>query len=870
MANQYIKNEDAFFREVRDAFQESYSLYQTDGLVRITGETDQSKVKEQTLSRFKKSADYKRAIKDRALVDLKELSGIERKNAKNTILDSIYEHFTKTKPVATVADSAVQKDEAHLEQILEKMKINLGAKGQQAVKLSNTGDSITLSSFKRKKFDVDKDSIVPFTSTNKRPFRMYEGTPALLNSMTSSNARIYKKNVNKLISAIEEKYAEEEDETIEYINLDLTNIFDKTSMDDLNKRGAIYDYWKEIYDKFEDKSENGFIKKVEELVKGLKAIRKAPDENFQQDLENFIGVTENLKNLNYVVKIPQKEIDVGDVEGRAQKAINKFLAERQLTATKTDESGIDIKGTDTVTGEGKRIRGGSIGENLATSNEMAKVKDLGNKINLDPLTILYLKRDLEGIAEVFNDEDFKDTLREMFEDMRDGKKVKLLQGKTGEELLERLLDTHEAITSHDQKIMHLPIFMFKEKELEEAYKGKDTNYSSKADEVRETLNDFFRVFADLLEETRTTFSVFMNIEQFGKEPKTAKGTDAEYGMETDPKTGLGLRRYIYGQKGKEGKKRELTKVMKQLVAVGEMIGELFVAPMNLPSVNVGRKLPFSVNGHLRIISSIIDFEGGQGKIKGGGFLPYKVMSKMIRKSQTGFVKRKNLEQLIPFLKALNTGEVFKIDKKQTIVKLARDFKESLDEIYASEKGMEEIIDRDIASIFGAINKITNKTILEEFEGQNTKEAYEKTGIDNATEITPIFVLVDALEQNKQRIIDSEKDKTDEEKVSTIIDEFLSQAKKLTPMKKSELYYRLLEAHDSLRILKGKEIHYATRDENNFDHVEGMLIKMQQEYNLDMSAGELVSIVNEIDSFDNISKAHGINSEHVYLIKANFR
>ena len=90
------------------------------------------------------------------------------------------------------------------------------------------------------------------------------------------------------------------------------------------------------------------------------------------------------------------------------------------------------------------------------------------------------------------------------------------------------------------------------------------------------------------------------------------------------------------------------------------------------------------------------------------------------------------------------------------------------------------------------------------------------------------------------------------------------------MKKSELYYRLLEAHDSLRILKGKEIHYATRDENNFDHVEGMLIKMQQEHNLDMSAGELVSIINEIDSFDNISKAHGINSEHVYLIKANFR
>ena len=549
MANQYIKNEDALFREVRDAFQESYSLYQTDKLVRITGETDQSKVKEQTLSRFKKSADYKRAIRDSALVDFKELSGIERKNAKKTILDSIYEYFTKTKPVATMADNAVQRDATTLEKILQKMKINLGAKGQQAVKLSNTGDSIKLSSFKRKKFDIDMSSIVPFTSTNKRPFKMFEDTPTLLNSMTSSNARIYKKNVNKLISAIEEKYAETEDETIEYINLDLTNIFDKTSMDDLNKRGAIYDYWKEIYDKFEDESDNGFLKKVEELVAGLKAIRKAPDENFQQDLENFIAITENLKNLNYVIQIPQKEIDVGDVEGRAQKAINKFLAERQLTATKTDDSGIDIKGTDAITGEGQRIRTSSIGENLATDTELTKVKDLGNKIHLDPLTILYLKRDLEGIAEVFNDEDFKDTLREMFEVMRDGKKVKLLQEQAGEELLERLLDTHEAITSHNKKTMHLPIFMFKEKELEEAYKEKDTNYSSKADDVRETLNDFFRVFADLLEETRTTFSVFMDIQQFGKEGKKAKDTQPEYGFETDLKTGAGIRRYIYGQKG---------------------------------------------------------------------------------------------------------------------------------------------------------------------------------------------------------------------------------------------------------------------------------------------------------------------------------
>ena len=43
----------------------------------------------------------------------------------------------------------------------------------------------------------------------------------------------------------------------------------------------------------------------------------------------------------------------------------------------------------------------------------------------------------------------------------------------------------------------------------------------------------------------------------------------------------------------------------------------------------------------------------------------------------------------------------------------------------------------------------------------------------------------------------------------------------------------------------------------------MLQKMETKYNVDMSASELVSIVNEIDSFDGISKAYGINSEHVF-------
>ena len=50
----------------------------------------------------------------------------------------------------------------------------------------------------------------------------------------------------------------------------------------------------------------------------------------------------------------------------------------------------------------------------------------------------------------------------------------------------------------------------------------------------------------------------------------------------------------------------------------------------------------------------------------------------------------------------------------------------------------------------------------------------------------------------------------------------------------------------------------------------MITKMEREYNLDISASEITGVVNELDSFDSISKSYGISTEHVYVIKANFR
>ena len=841
MGEKNIKNKEALFLEIKDEFQELLGKHKDN--------------KQAIVSELKDS----RVFKNKSLIDFGTLRGQERKDAKNQVIEIVYNHFTKEKKVEAPVEDIEETNRDYIAGMLEQLRINVGGGGQRSVKTSR-GNSLTVNAMFRKGLKFDPSSIVARNKQGRRPLKP-DAVLVNLKNLKGKNARTIRANFKNLIETIRERYAQTEDDTIEYVQIDLTDILDKNTMTDLSKRKSIYDYWKGIYEKFPDLS-----KAVKELADKLEK-ENTEDKTLKNDIDKFVKVANTLgdkgENINYISEVSQKEVNVGDVDGRAFKALKQFFAQLDMLATKTDESGVDIFFEAGFTDTGERKDSYSMSEQLATDKERDEMEDLGEEVELDPLSILYLKRDLNEIAEVFSDHDFEYTVRDLYYKMITSKeKVELIAEQGMEELIEKLLETKKVITKYETDIIHLPVFLFESQELRQDYGDE----AKKAGKIKETINDFFRAFADLLEEVRTTFTTFADIQQFGREPKGVKPQKPEMGYETTSE-GLGIRRYIYGQEGRKGRAREIKSfqnIMGDINKVGELIAELFVAPMNLPSVNAGEKLPFSINGHLRIISAIIDFKGGEGKIEGGGFLPYKVMSKLVREQQLDFIKKDDLEQLIPFLKSINTGEIF--SSIELAESKAEDFKDALLDIYQKEKGMEKVIDRDIASIFGAINKITNKVVLEEFEGVNASEAYEKTSIDNVTEITPVMVLVDALEQAKK----NEALRLRNKPLIETIDEFLAEAKKLSPMKKSEIHARILEAHDSLRILKGKEVYYATRNENNFEHVEGMLTKMQKEHNLDMSASELINIVNEIDSFDSISKSYGISNEHVYLIKANFR
>lgn len=878
--SKYIKNKEQLISDATTLFQEAKNRH---------GDNEEE-IKEELFEVFEQED----------LFNFDDIEDDEDKYNKVTdeIVRMLYQEISdKEKGVAPSKEKTTEETQDIIrERLFDALNLNMNASraGDRTVQNAR-GKFITEGMlFRRGRFEPDPASIKP----NGSLIPDNPAIPQLLPRIKGKQSNDFKRNFNYLLETIRSVYNQEDDNAFEFESINLNGILEKTTMDNLDKRESIYTYWEELHGKFPE-----LIKECKNLLEGLEKLKDV-DELFSKDLNEYKQAMRNINDINYIEKFTKQEVTIGFVEERAMKAINNFFEVNNMLPSLVDESGVGLEQQTVGEGGEKKVMQEYTNEIGADKKEVQEIGVQAKKIILDPLAILYLERDLEGIAETFEDIDFEETVRDMFEYVRsrgvegkpkenvkkipEGHKtekitttvqtipsgdvakpiaeqqvpIELIEENDAEELIQKLMMTFEKIEDYNASEMYLPKFLFKAKELQE-YLPQDA--TGKANKSLTAIKDLFRALSMILEgETKSALETFTNLELFGKEGGQKKDPPPRGFQTTDE--GRGTEKIIRLLSGKKGVRRNLGSLATTLNKIGELIGELFIAPINLPSVNAGQKLPFAKSGNLRIVSTLIDLKGGQGRISKDGFLPYKIINQKIVDSQNEFVKPSKLRELIPFLNDLNRGGVFG-DKKKTIA-LADDFVETIVEIYATStknnNKIEELAQREIASIFGAINRITNKKIITEYEGFDADEEYSKMDISNASELTSISTLIDALEDRREELI---KQPQGNKKLIEAIDDFLSEAKKLM---KSDIYYKLLEAHDSLRILKGKTIHYGTMNEDNFEHVEDMLAKMQTEHNLDMTASELVGVVNEVNSFDSISKAYGISSEHVYLIKANFR
>ena len=672
------------------------------------------------------------------------------------------------------------------------------------------------------------------------------------------------KNVNAFIDFFKELYEKKRIQRkrtrFKFIDLPTEDIFSNKTLNDINQRKATYQYWKGIHNKFLNvkmpyDAPSGLNMALEELKKKIlgknktvaefkEKIKKASEEKAveMEDLLKFLETIEKIGSLNYIVKVERKNITLKNVKERAVLFIEKLLEHHGKLKSAFDVDDIEMVYETVETEEGQK-RFAEMGEEPAkeTFEEYDDaLKDDTSEVILDPLAIKYLKKDLDGLAEVYDD--YKNNLlKEILEQFRDYDVV-IADREDYEDFREKLEDALEAIDSVTDDEYYLPIFLFTEPTLKKYYKEEAT----KAGKIQEDIFKFLVAYRDLIEDEKTLS--MQNIKEvFIAGSGKGKLTDLEQYKRITPSV--------------RGTIRKFKKDMKTaLDAMNDYIIELFVKPMH--SIHrFGMRLPFDKNIQLRVIASASDDAGE-------GYLAYKEISKRMVESGSAFMGIDEAEDIVDFLELISSGQIYKEPEKTYLT--AEQFIRSVKKIFNKNKKVIAQLKREVASIYGSLIYTSEKRKkLKDFMGIKVADAFAENRVDDPLEIQALQVLVDAIKQSREGLVEVTEDgqQSGGEIPQSLYERLVGEIDKVA---KSEIYNKILEAHDSLRILKGKEIHYAKRNENNFEHVNDMLIKMQRDYNLDMSASELVNVVNEIDSFQNISKEYGIDTEHVYVIKANFR
>jgi len=213
------------------------------------------------------------------------------------------------------------------------------------------------------------------------------------------------------------------------------------------------------------------------------------------------------------------------------------------------------------------------------------------------------------------------------------------------------------------------------------------------------------------------------------------------------------------------------------------------------------------------------------------------------------IKKNQANTILKFLKSLE-GEI-------DINKVIREGRRAIKVIQAFFKNEDEKrkqVVKDFSLLVGSIWKKMNPNISEKTRlfGSFTITDIGAEDFDVRDSET-LYSVLEFIDDNKQKIPLGEN-------ISNIFNE----------LKKKEIQDKILNVHDSLRIMKGMETFYGRNSIDEVEHIDWAIRKVDEKYSMDIIANEIVKAVSEIDSFSNIAKSLGITEEVVYFLKANFR
>ena len=637
----------------------------------------------------------------------------------------------------------------------------------------------------------------------------------------------------------------------------------------------------------------------------FKDIKGEEDEDIVEYLK-FVTKNKNYDYLRYIVDFPEVEVPIGDLDSRVEEFVKNYLVTFNILAiatgttfggysantTKETLAGNltnvesvarrDSKGEVVTDKEGKKVfdvteteisadllpenvreqeqefAQANVATQLDANISTEAMKDLAreyaemnidrmasdvleeqgfdidpDEMLLDPLSVLALSRQIEDFITDIDVDFFKELAKDVMQDWKSFFEERSIpfsdeDVQNFEEYLENLETYEESLSGM------LPLNFVNDPIIAEYFDGEEDISKSEASEKNEKINRFMVLFQNAIEVKNTVFSGRVSFSGTGK--ADSKEVDmTRYG------------RFESGSGKMEGEPN--LKKIDNLEDIIEDIESLFLEPQ-LASERFGLDLGFEDNESIDIIST---YSGS------GVFDTTKKLMENSAERGTEMFSVSSLEKLADSLQMINEGFS---DMEKALPKF-KTLARVLTKMYGVRRGdklYNEIYD-DIAGLIGSYG-----SNIKEFNGRDVEEEYQKTQNRNLRDIYPLKSLVRFLDRSEKLMSTS---KEAGQYVNKIKKALRGSRKDDRGLRKS-VADKLLEVHDTLRILKGEPIYKGSHDLEDYDSMDRAILKIYNKFNLDVSASEVTAIVDDIDSYDSISKAYGISPEQVYYIKANFR
>ena len=832
---------------------------------------------------------YRKALRTNIGTKTRQATSKEVREVILQIIQEVNEHLmaVKTeKKVYSGKETAVQEQITdYIREILEDIKHvrYSGAKLKVEDIMSNSfsSDQITIT----KKINV---------SEIESDIKMYWNTEVPLPNLIKKNLRAFTERLGELSKAKTTRFKIHRHES------HLKKIFgsDTQRARDAKDRKATYKFWKGIA-AHEDDLEDKLNELVVLLEKG-----NPSDAKTDKDVSAFLKFMSSDPDLKYVYPFPKKTLGFADINARSYQFLLNFLklfnydvnfrgskssyagkgdsdapsddddtSDSEVTGGAgqeevvsdeepqdwDDSKELDVQTEQNIAADAQRADRANqltVGENVArdvfSNPEVSELKKDMEKEDYDPLGILVIKDDLKGLMPLYGE---IDEIRDYLEEKRT---LLDIDEDDEEALFETFMNDLERIHSlaDSLKEFHLPIFAAENPVIRAEYPELKT----KAGSTGEDIDRFLELFANLIQDEKATMANVTALDLRG----------ATTGGKKEEKSPPRYFKYVTGVAARKGSPRQSFKAANSAnskinAAINKVVKEMaqvFITPQ-MTHLDAGISLPFKNNFALRLISSTKKLDKK--------FEIYQAINEKFMSTGEAFIDEEAVVKLRSFTSMLAKGDA--VQNFENIKSAGAKFAQALYDIakYTEDKtrtklndNIKESIQKDVAAILGSIRSISNVRRDEYFMNNSwgnkigILDEYKQSKKDGIEDISVLRVILDLLESKHGE--SAIPDKNERQK---LLDD-------LKDIKKSEVSEKILSVHDSIRLLKQKPVFYGKKKINNFDHIGNMITKMEREYNLDISASEITGVVNELDSFDSISKSYGISTEHVYVIKANFR